>query len=227
MVSERLKRVAKYLENPINFADIGSDHAYLPCYVCLENNQAKAIAGEKNEGPFLRAKQTVKELQLTEQIDVRKGNGLDVIGTGEVKQITIAGMGGKLIRTILTEGKWKLEGVKRLILQPNIDEPLLRRWLMDNHFQLIAEELIEEDGYTYEILIADVSSEKMLLTEKELLFGKYLPEKPSNIFHRKWQREKEKRYQLIEQMEKANQIPTEKIIQLEKEINLIKEVLEK
>lgn len=107
MLSERLQKIAKYLEDPVIFADIGSDHAYLPCYVCLHNNQAKAIAGEINKGPFLRAKQTVREYQLTAQIEVRKGNGLDVIEPGEVNQITIAGMGGKLIRDILTEGTLK------------------------------------------------------------------------------------------------------------------------
>ncbi|MGN8645504.1 tRNA (adenine(22)-N(1))-methyltransferase [Gracilibacillus sp. HCP3S3_G5_1] len=225
MLSKRLEKIAEYLQEPIQFADIGSDHAYLPCYVCLQNEHATAIAGEVNQGPLERAKNTVKEYGLNKRIEVRKGNGLDVIEQGEVNQITIAGMGGKLIQTILEEGKLKLSGVSRLILQPNIDAPIVRKWLTDHQYEIMAEEIVSEDGYIYEIIVSDRQITPTFLSEKELLFGPFLLKEKNDVFIKKWTSEKEKRIWLIKQMQQAANIPVAKIKKLETEIKSIEEVL--
>ncbi|WP_163581183.1 tRNA (adenine(22)-N(1))-methyltransferase [Gracilibacillus saliphilus] len=226
MLSKRLEQLAEYLQDPIHFADIGSDHAYLPCYVCSRYEHATAIAGEVNQGPFERAKQTVGEYGLADRIEVRKGNGLEVIKEKEVNQITIAGMGGKLIRTILEEGKTKLSGVSRLILQPNIDAQIVRKWLIDHQYQIVAEEIITEDGYIYEVIVSDYQNKSSELSEQELLFGPYLLQEKSEVFLKKWCHEKEKRIKLITQMKQAANLPIEKIRKLEAEIEWIEEVIE-
>ncbi|UOQ86030.1 tRNA (adenine(22)-N(1))-methyltransferase [Gracilibacillus salinarum] len=225
MLSKRLQVLATYLQSPVHFADIGSDHAYLPCFVCSKDPLAKAVAGEVNQGPYERALQTVTDHELADRISVRKGNGLAVIRQGEVKQLTIAGMGGKLICQILNSDKDKLEGVERLILQPNVDAPLVREWLQMNHFTLVAEEIIEEDGYIYEVLVSDYTENNLCLTEKELLFGPFLLQEQNDVFNLKWKKEIEKRNYLINQMNQATTIPEEKITQLQKECHWIQEVL--
>lgn len=228
IISERLKTVASFLPKHACFADIGSDHAYLPCYVCLADETASAIAGEVNDGPYLSAKKTVQEFALDNRIKVRKGNGLQVIEVKEVNQVVIAGMGGSLIASILENGKEKLQGVETLILQPNVDAKAIRLWLEQNDFDLTAEKIVEEGKHIYEILMAEKkqSKEPQSLNEKELLFGPWLLKEKSLPFKKKWSRELKNTERILEEMQKAKEINEQKIKQFEQEREWIKEVIQ-
>ncbi|MFS0751420.1 tRNA (adenine(22)-N(1))-methyltransferase [Oceanobacillus sp. 1P07AA] len=229
-LSNRLKKVASYLPGNANFADIGSDHAYLAAYVCQNNSDAKAIAGEVNIGPLESAKDTINEYGLKNQIDVRLGNGLEVIKQGEVNQIVIAGMGGSLITSILNQHKEISLEVDRMILQPNVDAKELRQWLDNHHYLLVAEEIIEEQGHIYEILVAEKddsykSPYNNLEKEKQLYFGPYLLQDKSDAFMKKWELEREKLARIVKQMKQAKQVDREKINQFTKELDWMQEVL--
>lgn len=224
-LSERLKTVAAFLPAGSCFADIGSDHAYLPSYVCMNDAKAMAIAGEINEGPFLSAEKTVRELNLEERIGVRKGNGLEVLNPFEVKQVVIAGMGGSLISAILEEGKDKLDGVDVLILQPNVDAKAVRIWLSHNGYALFGEKIMEEGNHIYEVIAAEKSKDARSMTEKELLFGPSLLQERSLPFRKKWAREVKNIERILNEMEKAKETNQEKINQFKREKEWIKEVL--
>ncbi|MGX9708680.1 tRNA (adenine(22)-N(1))-methyltransferase [Laceyella tengchongensis] len=154
-LSERLKTIASFIPDHKRVADIGGDHALLLTQVAKENRLQKGIVGEINRGPHQNASERVKLAGLAALIDVRLGDGLAVVQPGEVDVVVIAGMGGALIASILEQGKDKLAGVERLILQPNIGESRVRLWLEENGFRLVEETIVEEVGIYYEILVAE------------------------------------------------------------------------
>lgn len=230
-LSKRLQMVASFLPDGAMFADIGSDHAYLPCYICLQDGQARAIAGEINEGPYQSACNTVEANQLLNVIDVRLGNGLQVLKKGEVTELVIAGMGGALIRDILEDGNEKLQNVKRIIAQPNIDGRNVRRWFLLNGFNITNEVIMEENDHIYEVIVADREEHQIShppeLTEKQLLFGPLLMATKDPIFIKKWRLEQMKLNGILKQIKQATIKNDEKVVQFETELAWIGEVLER
>ncbi|MED3571599.1 tRNA (adenine(22)-N(1))-methyltransferase [Cytobacillus praedii] len=230
-LSQRLEAVANYIPRGFRLADIGSDHAYLPCYAVKKGMVPFAVAGEVVEGPYQSAQRQVKLEGLEEKIIVRKGNGLEVITQGEIDCVTIAGMGGALIASILEEGKNKLDSVKRLILQPNISAISTRQWLVDNGWELIAEEILEEDNKIYEILVAEKGDpfKPYKNLQKELLLGPLLMKQSSVSFQKKWGNELKNWQRILTQLENAAE-SEETILkkkELKEKIQMVEEVIDK
>ena len=160
-LSLRLTRVGEQIPDQARLADIGSDHAYLPVALMLQNKIQYAVAGEVVKGPFESASRQVKKNGLSDKITVRLADGLAAIHPDDqIDTVVIAGMGGTLIRTILENGKsqQKITGKERLVLQPNVGERTLREWLQENNYMILHEELIEENHKNYEIIVAEEGS---------------------------------------------------------------------
>lgn len=230
-LSKRLEVVASYVPPGLTLADIGSDHAYLPTYLCLKEITPYAIAGEVNEGPYQSALNQVEKSNLTEKVSVRKGNGLEVLAAQEVDVITICGMGGALIAEILEAGKDKLKEVKRLILQPNVMSERVRQWLLEHCWELVSERIIEEDEKIYEILVAEQGDAFFPYTKAniqvEILAGPFLIKEKNDAFQKKWKAEVTNWRRILEQFEQAKsskEIEEKKSILME-QIRWIEEVL--
>lgn len=188
-LSYRLQKVAEYVPADSRLADIGSDHAYLPAYLALKGKINFGIAGEVVKGPFQNAQNEIKKENLQEIVDVRLADGLAAVElSDEINVVTICGMGGPLICQILEEGKAKLANHPRLVLQPNVGEKNVREWLIANNYQIIAEDVLEEDRHIYEIIVAEFVDAKAELTAKELEFGPYLMKEKNEVFKHKWQK---------------------------------------
>ncbi|MFS0871685.1 tRNA (adenine(22)-N(1))-methyltransferase [Paenibacillus xylanilyticus] len=243
-LSNRLQQIHDQIPEGSRIADIGSDHALLPVAAVRSGKAASAVAGEVNPGPYEAARKQVSDAGLQEQITVRRGDGLEVITAGEVDVITIAGMGGALIASILDRGLSKLEEVKMLILQPNVGEDILRRWLLDHQWVVVAEQLLEEDGKIYEIITAmpqassPIANEEVYMSRpleggvvltKELLLrmGPYLVDRPTDVFFAKWESEIVKLNGVVQSISKSDQDSSrEKAAEVERLIVNLKEVLE-
>lgn len=187
-LSKRLETVASFVPTGAVVADIGSDHAYLPCYLVHKGIAARAVAGEVVQGPYDSAVRQVRTEGLTEKITVRLADGLAAVEeTDHVTAITIAGMGGPLIVSILEKHPQALKNVTRLILQPNIHAKAIREWALAHGWALQDEVILEEDGKVYEVLVLQRGS--MDLNEAQILMGPKLMNTKCEVFVEKWSHE--------------------------------------
>lgn len=225
-ISNRIKSIANHIPKGSFFADIGSDHALLPCYICYYDKYARAIAGEVQKGPYERAIENVKHYRLNEQIDVRLGDGLQVVDE-RVDVIVIAGMGGKLISHILQQDIQKLVNVNKLILQPNNNAPILRKTLLNMNFHLSSEMIIEENDQIYEILVADKSTMNPYNDniEKQMMFGPYLLKNKNTTFIKYWRSEHKNLKNIINNIRQSKSNQDSNLKDFENKLTLIEEVL--
>ena len=171
-LSNRLMAVAKQVDRDAKVADIGTDHGYLAVYLTINNISDYVIASDRAKGPLASATQLVELLSLNTKIETRLGDGLDVLQPGEVDTICIAGMGGMTMIDILKAHPEVVKSAKKLILQPQRGASKVRRYLMEIGMKITMEDVAEDDGFYYVMMVAEHG--KMELTEEEIAFGPYL-----------------------------------------------------
>ena len=225
-LSKRLETAASYVQKGARLADIGSDHAYLPCYLAQKGHINFAIAGEVVLGPFTAAKKQIEQAKLNEIIEARLGDGLEVVKPAdEIDTATICGMGGDLIAKILDNGIKgnHLKGIDQLVLQPNNAELKLRTWLLMNGYDITTEAIIEENEKIYEIIVAKTIKEAPFYSENDYLFGKFLRKEKSAIFIKKWEKEIKKNQYILTRLKQSTKDVSQKQKEIESKIKQIKE----
>ena len=225
-LSKRLQTVSDHVEPGSRLADIGSDHAYLPIYLAKNHIIDYGVVGEVAKGPLSNAISEITKENLLGVLHPRLADGLAAIEPDDqVDAITIAGMGGNLITHILEAGRDKLSGNEKLILQPNVGEPVVRKWLMKNGYRIFAEQILKEDGHIYEIITAKKAASAVTYSPLELEFGPFLIQQRSSVFIEKWQSEIGLRKRVISDMQRATHKDDVKIAAIQAEIKTIEEVI--
>nr|WP_224789814.1 tRNA (adenine(22)-N(1))-methyltransferase TrmK [Pseudomonas fluorescens] len=225
-LSMRLECVAAQVPAGARLADIGSDHGYLPVALMRRGAIVSAVAGEVALTPFGAAERTVRENELEERISVRLANGLEAIEPADgITAVSICGMGGETIRDILESGKTRLRGVERLILQPNGGEQPLRQWLMNNGYRIVCEQLLRENRFDYEIIVAERAS-AVVYTAQELYFGPIQMQARSPAFLAKWQCMLTQKQKTLTNFARARHaVPEDKVRDVARHVRWITELL--
>lgn len=152
-LNARLSQIASYIKPGESVCDIGTDHGYIPIYLCQNNITDKIIMSDVSQGSLDKAVADAREeLADPEKLDARHGDGLDVLEPGEVDDIVIAGMGGLEILDILSWDISKTLSFKKYIFQPRRDAALLRKWLEINNFTILDQVVVPENGRYSEII---------------------------------------------------------------------------
>lgn len=226
MLEERLAQIGKMVDPESRLADIGTDHAYLPIALVKEGKIDFAIASDVAAGPLNNAKQDIEQAGLEDKIETRLGSGLETLKAEDrIDTVVIAGMGGKLMTNLLETAYQEGKKYPTLILEANIGEPLVRKWLMDHQYEIVAEQIIEVAGHIYEIIKAEIKRDKLDLSEQELAFGPFLLKEKNSIFIKKWTNQLRYYKNLKANLNKAKNKDQEKIDKINALIGMIEEVL--
>ena len=165
-MSERLLAVASMVTPGSVVCDVGCDHGYVPIYLVKHHVCPRVIAMDVNEGPLKSAGEHVREAGLLPYIETRLSDGVEALEPGESDCLIIAGMGGRLMERILTEGRERVAGMREVILQPQSEIAAFRKFLREQGYTLLSENMIFEDGKYYPMM--KVTPGKVRNTETDL-----------------------------------------------------------
>lgn len=170
-LTPRLRTVADLVPRGAHFADIGTDHAYLPTWLILNGMIDYAIAADLRQGPLERARATAEKYAVADRMDFRLCDGLSGVNQEEVDTVVIAGMGGETIAHILACAPWTKQPEITLILQPMSAQKDLRQWLGSNGYRIEKECIAREDKTLYNILLVKAGAMEEM-SQAELLAGR-------------------------------------------------------
>lgn len=170
-LTNRLSLAASMVRRGSIVCDVGTDHAYLPSYLVMNDICPSALACDIGELPLWSAKKTIEKYGLSDRIQLILSDGLERVAAGSFDDLVIAGMGGDTIVHIISNAPWLKDARYRLILQPMTHSEDVRRLLFENGFSISREECIDEGQKTYLAIMAQYSGDFSERSEFEIYFG--------------------------------------------------------
>lgn len=148
---DRLEAVFDIVPLAESIADIGTDHGYLAVELIVRGKAKRVIAGDVHKGPLESAKSYVISRGLSNVIDCRLGDGLQITKKGELNGAICCGMGGFLMRDIVEEGPEPLEFY---VLQPQNGQAELRQYMVEKGYRIVKEIIMKDMGKMYTAFVA-------------------------------------------------------------------------
>lgn len=154
VLSDRLLALSAMVGAGNKVCDVGCDHAWVPIYLIKRGISPSVLAMDVRKGPLEQAKGHIKEYGLEKYIETRLSDGLECYKSGEADSLICAGMGGRLMISILGKDAAKTSSFKELILQPQSELQQFRHFLRSQGYLIVGENMIEEGGKFYPIIKA-------------------------------------------------------------------------
>ena len=151
-LSKRMEAVCGLLTPGGVLADVGCDHGLVSVAMVQRGIVPSAIAMDLREGPLSRARERIDRCGLSDRIETRLSDGVTALAPGEADAILIAGMGGEVILHILSCGERVFGSAAEVILQPQSQIDRVRRYLRENDYCIVAEDMVCEDGKYYPMM---------------------------------------------------------------------------
>lgn len=178
-ISERLKSLSKYIELEDKVIDVGCDHAKLDIYLVQSGLQNRIYVCDVNENALDNGKSNIEKWDLEDKVIPILGYGIEKTLGLDVDTLLISGMGSKNIIEILSSPY--IDKFYKMILQSNNNHYELRKFLMDNNYKIVEEEIVEDANKTYINIVAIKDYKKTDYDINELEFGPILIKDNDNL----------------------------------------------
>ncbi len=171
VINARLLSAAELVRQGAVFADIGTDHAYLPLFLLGEGKIRRAVCADINEGPLDSARRNVSAAGFSDLVDFVLTDGAAALFGKEITDYAVCGMGGELIASIIDRAPHLCDPSVNLILGPMSRQSVLRKYLTSHGFEIKCESYSSDAGKYYVTLLATYTGNKTELDDAEAEIG--------------------------------------------------------
>ncbi len=146
ILSARLNLILHALGPCTLLADVGTDHGMLPVAAVLRGVATRAIAADLRTDPLVGARRRIELAQVTDRVTVVQADGILPLHPYAIDAVVMAGMSAGLMIRLCAAAPQVLVRVQQLVVQPNKDGPLIRRWALEHGWHLRDEFIVHERG---------------------------------------------------------------------------------
>jgi len=150
-LSNRLKLCCSFVQPGSRVADIGCDHGYLGITLLKSGTASSVIASDVKEGPLKSAMRNAAKFAVADKITFHLSDGVQNIPSN-FDVMVCAGMGADTIISILNAAPWLKSSNYRLILQCQSRQPELRRYLSEQGYSIVREDLAKDGKFIYSVM---------------------------------------------------------------------------
>ena len=180
-LDKRLLSCADYVRAGAVFADIGTDHGYLPIFLLKAAKIERAYLSDVNPGPLSSAERNAHAEGLSDRCTFLLTDGAAALSGKGITDYAICGMGGELIARIVEDAPHLKDTSVRLILQPMTKQEHLRRYLASAGFSTIHERFSFDSGKYYVTMVAEYTGLSRELSCEEAELGLDLPHEGDRV----------------------------------------------
>ena len=174
-LDKRLLSCADFVRAGAVFADIGTDHGYLPLFLLREGRIQRAYLSDVNRGPLSSAERNAESEGLLDKCEFILADGALALSGKGITDYAICGMGGELIARIINDAPHLFTKGVRLILQPMTKQETLRRFLVKNGFSIVGERFSFDSGKYYATIAAEYTAMIGEISDAEAELGFIMP----------------------------------------------------
>ena len=234
-LSKRLQGVVNLMPPAHTICDVGCDHGYVAITFIKKGIAGRVIAMDVNAGPLEQAKRNAALWGVTKSLDFRLSDGLKKVTPGEAEAFLCAGMGGRLMIHIMTEGREVMDKMKGAVLQPQSELALVRRYVYEIGWHIVKEDMVFEadgeepgQGKYYPMMYIEPGKAPMP-DDISLIYGPLLVQEKHPVLIQFLDYSLKLKEELLKRLKRqaVSGQAVARLNELQKEINIIKEIQKK